>query len=109
MAKDRHVTKSAAAAAAGGKPRIPLPSIPPGTMPPNYDPTGPGEQMDVVTSKDGWSEYTLDDGSILRLKATLVDAKRAVGQYSSDGNPLYLLQYTVINQLISPEKLRKKD
>jgi len=62
----------------------------------------------VVASKDGWSEYTLDDGSTIRLKALLLDTKRAIGQYSPDGNPLYIFQFAVVNQVIAPENLRKK-
>ena len=108
MTKNRHRRKPSAAPAAPAKPNVALPPVPLGTVPPNFNPNGPGEQMDVVSSRDGWSEYTLDDGAVLRLKAALLDAKKAVGQYSADGNPLYLLQWTVINQVIVPEKLRKK-
>ena len=103
------MSKKPARAAPPAKPRLPLPPVPPGALPPNYDPKGPGEQMDVVASKDGWSEYTLDDGTVLRLKAALLDAKRAVGQYGPDGNPLYIFQFTIVNQLFAPEHLRRKD
>jgi hypothetical protein len=89
-------------------PTFPLPAVPPSTVPPDYNAEGAAEQRDVVASKDGWSEFTLDDGSTIRLKAQLLDAKRAVGQYSPDGNPLYLLQFAVVNQLLAPNNLRKK-
>jgi hypothetical protein len=75
---------------------------------PRYDPTGKMEQRDVVGSKDGWSEYTLDDGSIIRTKAVILDVKRAVNQYSFDGNPLYILQCAFVNQVRAPDLLRKK-
>lgn len=108
MAKNRHGAKPAPGIAPSGKPHIPLPPVPAGTMPPNFDPKGPGEQMDVVASRDGWSEYTLDDGTKVRLKASLIDVKKAISQYSQDGNPIYFFQFTVINQVIVPDNLRKK-
>jgi hypothetical protein len=95
----------------GTKPPAPdlsLPAVNPASVPADYNPQGKAEQRDVVASKDGWSEYTLDDGTVLRLKAALLDAKRAVNQYGPDGNPLYVFQFTVINQLIAPKNLRKK-
>jgi hypothetical protein len=87
---------------------LPLPPVAPGSVPQDYNPQGVAEQRDVVASKDGWSEFTLSDGSVIRLKASLLDAKRAVGQYGSDGNPLYILQFALVNQLIAPPNLRKK-
>lgn len=89
-------------------PALPLPALAPGSVPQDYNPQGTAEQRDVVASKDGWSEFTLSDGSVLRLKASLLDAKRAVDQYGPDGNPLYLFQFAIINQLIAPPNLRKK-
>jgi hypothetical protein len=104
MAKEKIVSKRAVAT----KPKVPLPPVPPGSVPQDFNPKGPGEQMDVVSAKDGWSEYTLDDGTVLRLKAALLDAKKAVGQYGTDGNPLYLFQFTIVNQVLVPPHLRKK-
>jgi hypothetical protein len=105
MAKNKHERRSPPQP---DIPSLPLPPVPPGLVPANYNPQGVAEQRNVVASKDGWSEFTLDDGSVLRLKAALLDAKRAVGQYSEDGNPLYILQFAVINQLVAPPDLRKK-
>jgi hypothetical protein len=81
-----------------------------GTMrvPLGYDPRGKMEPRDVVAAKDGWSEYTLTDGSVIRLKAMLVDAKRAVDQYGDDGNPTYVFQFVVANQVIAPDNLKKQ-
>jgi hypothetical protein len=73
-----------------------------------YNPAGPMEQRDIVSSKDGWSEYTLNDGSVIRLKSVLVDVKRAIDQYGPDGNPIYVLQTTFINNLNAPQELKRK-
>jgi hypothetical protein len=98
------------------KPRNqPIPAPIPGHVAPSasqfpfgYNPTGAMEQRDIVSSKDGWSEYTLNDGSVIRLKSVLVDVKRAIDQYGPDGNPIYVLQTTFINNLTAPETLKKK-
>src|SRR5665213_972279 len=73
-----------------------------------YDPAGPMEPRDVVSSKEGWSEYTLEDGSVIRAKAVVLSAKKAVGQFNADGEPVYVLQLTLINQVKAPELLMKK-
>lgn len=108
MAKSKQRRRPRPASAPALVPQVALPPIPPGTSPPGYNPLGAGEQRDVVASKDGWSEYTLNDGTIIRLKAALLDTKRAVNQYTPDGNPLYIYQFTVINQVIAPAQLRIK-
>jgi len=66
------------------------------------------EPRDVVGSKDGWSEYTLDDESVIRVKAAVLDVKRAVDQYGPDGNPLYIFQFAVVTQVKAPDKLKKQ-
>lgn len=73
-----------------------------------YDPTGKQEPVDIEGSKEGWSEYTLADGTIIRVKAVLLDAKRAVGQYDPSGEPIYVIQTALVNQVKSPDGLKKK-
>jgi hypothetical protein len=74
-----------------------------------YDPKGPTEPVDIVSSKEGWSEYTLEDGSVIRAKGVLLDVKKLVGQYNQDGEPIYVLQLTLVNQARVPDQLKKKD
>jgi hypothetical protein len=74
-----------------------------------YDPKGKMEPVDVISSKEGWSEFTLSDGSVIRLKAVLLEVKKAVGQYTPDGDPIYIMQSAQVNQVKAPENLRKKD
>jgi hypothetical protein len=73
-----------------------------------YDPKGPKEPVDIVSSKDGWSEFQLADGTLVRAKATLLDVKKMVGQFNADGDPVYELQLTMINQARVPDALKKK-
>lgn len=72
-----------------------------------YDPAAQIIPMDVDLSKTGWSEFTLADGSVVRLKGVLIDAKKAVDQYAPDGKPIYILQMTLVNDLVVPEHLMK--
>ena len=72
-----------------------------------YDPKGPTEPIDIVSSKDGWSEFTLADDTVIRAKAAVLDVKKMVGQYNADGEPIYILQLTMINQARVPDKLKK--
>jgi hypothetical protein len=73
-----------------------------------YDPNGPAEPVDVVSSKEGWSEYTLTDGTVIRAKAVILDVKKLTNQYAADGEPIYMLQLTFINQTKAPDHLKKK-
>lgn len=73
-----------------------------------YDPKGPSQPIDILSSKDGWSEYTLADGTVIRTKCALLDVKQMVGQYNAEGEPIYVLQMTMINQAKVPDQLKKK-
>jgi mRNA-degrading endonuclease YafQ of YafQ-DinJ toxin-antitoxin module len=89
------------------------PPLPPASSPTaqiqlGYDPKGPTEPVDIVSSKDGWSEFTLTDGTVVRAKAALLDVKKMVGQYNADGEPIYVLQMTMVNQTRIPDGLKKK-
>lgn len=73
-----------------------------------FDPAGKTEPVDVVNAKDGWSEYTLADGTVMRAKAALLDVKRAVGQYDPNGDPVYVLQAAIVTQINAPDELKRK-
>jgi hypothetical protein len=73
-----------------------------------YDPLGPKEPVDIVSSKDGWSEFQLADGTVIRSKAVVLDVKKMTGQFNQDGEPIYELQLTMINQTRAPAELKKK-
>ena len=77
-------------------------------VPLGYDPDGLMEARDVIASKDGWSEYTLEDGTTLRIKAALLDVKRAVDQFANDGNPIYVYQCAIVHRVMAPDKLKKQ-
>lgn len=91
--------------------KVPASAFPPSVFP--FGIMGPPpapvqiEQRAVVSAKDGWSEYTLDDGTTLRIKAVIVDVKRAKNQHTPEGDPLYLMQIATITETRAPKKLRR--
>jgi hypothetical protein len=91
-------------------------AVPPGALPPNlavlalgYDPTKPLEQRHITGVKEGWSEYSLDDGTVLMVKQAVVDVKRAKGQWNPQGEPVYIIQAaTLVSVKRVPKRLMRK-
>jgi hypothetical protein len=92
-----------------GAPQVPPMTGMPGTQfQLGYDPKGRREPIDIISSKDGWSEFTLSDGTVLRAKAVVLDVKRMVGQFNQEGEPIYEMQLTLVSQARVPEHSKKK-
>jgi hypothetical protein len=71
---------------------------------------GEGVQVQVEESTERWSEFTLEDGTVIRAKASIASCVRVDGQYDPLGNPLYLTNFQPILTIVSvPESLRKKE
>ena len=75
-------------------------------------PTSPqrdGSEVMVGESSEKWSEFTLEDGSVIRVKTSVVSAIRIDGEFDQDGNPAYALkmqpQVAIINV---PDRLKRK-
>ena len=47
------------------------------------------------------------DGAIIRSKRVILDVKKMIGQYDADGDPIYILQLTIVNKVRVPDKLKK--
>jgi hypothetical protein len=60
-------------------------------IPPDTAPTD-GWDVPIVESIDRWSELTLEDGSILRVKPIIGGVVRVPGRFDTDGNPVYVLR-----------------
>jgi hypothetical protein len=68
-----------------------------------------GYEVPVSESSEKWSEFILEDGTIIRAKVALVSAIRVEGEYDPVGNPVYQMNAApVIGIVFSDEKLRKK-
>jgi hypothetical protein len=51
-----------------------------------------GTLVEVIESKEPWSEYTLKDGTKIRLKQTLVNVIRLDDKKNLNGEPVYSIQ-----------------
>jgi len=51
-----------------------------------------GTIMEVTDSKEPWSEYTLEDGTRIRIKHTLVNVSRLESKTAPNGDPIYSIQ-----------------
>jgi hypothetical protein len=68
-----------------------------------------GYEVPVRESTERWSEITLEDGTVLRVKPVVVGAVRLEGQYDPEGNPLYALKQgqNAASVYSCPDHLRK--
>lgn len=70
---------------------------------------GEGTEVPVEESNERWSEFTLQDGTIMRGKFTMASAIRVDGQFDVQGNPLYLVNMSPVFAIVSvAEEFRKK-
>jgi hypothetical protein len=53
-----------------------------------------GYDVPVLESTERWTEIKLEDGSVLRLKPSIVSAVRLPEQWDPHGNPMYALMTT---------------
>ena len=76
-------------------------------------PTSPvkeGVEVGVAESVEKWTEVTLGDGTVARLKASILGAVRIDGEYDPNGNPAYAMQIqATVTVVSSPEVLRKPE
>jgi len=84
----------------------PLPS--PADLPglPGVKP-GPLDMVEIVKSEEGWSKFTLKDRTILRVKPTVIDVRRARGQFTVDGDPVYIVKTGILISTVAPGRLKK--
>jgi len=63
----------------------------------------------VAESTEKFSEYTLEDGTVLKGKLVVLSAARLEGQYDQDGNPSYQIKAQQLLIVVSaPDELKKK-
>ena len=61
--------------------------------------------VDFKTEKEVWNEYVLEDGSVLKFK-TIVSSIIRTEDYSSTGDPIYLIRSTNISRVKVPEEMK---
>jgi hypothetical protein len=51
--------------------------------------TAQAVEVPVDSSNEKWSEFSLSDGTTLRIKINLITVMRAEGEYAPGGGPIY--------------------
>jgi len=68
-----------------------------------------GFEVPVEESTERWSEYKLEDGSILRVKINIITVTRIPEMWDNQGHPFYSINAAPLMAIVeSPERLRKK-
>jgi hypothetical protein len=65
-------------------------------------------EVDVIEETTPWSIVKLEDGSTLRFKNPVIKAFRVIGEFSPEGDPVYLMKQGALMDISSPDSLRKK-
>jgi hypothetical protein len=66
-----------------------------------------GTEVQVIESVDRWSDITLEDGTVLRIKPVPVSVARIEGHYDTVGNPMYAVQAQQVMSVSAPDHLRQ--
>ncbi|EAY57587.1 MAG: protein of unknown function [Leptospirillum rubarum] len=67
-----------------------------------------GIPVKVTFSKENWADYTLDDGTTIKLRPIVSDVYRVENEYDMEGNPLYVVKSANMMAVTSPEELKRK-
>jgi hypothetical protein len=68
-----------------------------------------GVEVPIVEAKEQWSEFKLDDGSVIRVKLAVGSIVRVPGRYDVEGNPIYAVKATTVVAIpIVPDHLRQQ-
>ncbi len=76
-------------------------------------PTGPGgplkeaELIEIRQASEHWNECLLGDGTVIKMKTVVSEVWRIIGEYDTDGNPVYFVRSTNVLNVNAPEELRK--
>ena len=66
--------------------------------------------INISSSDDDWSDFTLEDGTVIKIKTILTKVLRATTEKTEIGEPLYILQMTQITTTeVNPELMTGDD
>ena len=68
-----------------------------------------GAEVRFDTVREEWNVYELKDGSTLKAKLVVTGIVRLAGEFTPDGDPVYVIKSTnLVTSVDIPEHLRKK-
>jgi hypothetical protein len=65
--------------------------------------------VSIVSEREFWNTYDLEDGSIVRVKLVAQEILRVEGMWDADGNPVYVVRSTNVTAVDGNENLRRKE
>jgi hypothetical protein len=68
---------------------------------------GPLKSVKVKSSFEHWSDYHLEDGTVISLRPVFLDAGRSK-QFNKEGEPIYVVRHGVFLKTKVPHKLKKQ-
>ena len=67
-----------------------------------------GVDVPITEATERWTELTLADGSVLRVKPNVLSVVRLEGRYDPEGNPMYAVRGQQVMVVASaPDHLRR--
>ena len=66
-----------------------------------------GATVRIEDSTERWSDVSLEDGSILRIKPVVTGVIRLENKYDAAGSPVYVVQSTNVLAVDAPEEVCK--
>jgi len=67
-----------------------------------------GEVVRPSKVEEPWNVYELADGTTLRIKVVVSEIIRLNGEFTPDGDPVYLVKSSNIVSTEAPDKLRRR-
>jgi len=67
-----------------------------------------GVSVHVNQSSEQWSQYFLEDGSVLKVKLVVTKVSRLENAYDAEGNPVYIFQSANVTSVEAPDNLKKR-
>jgi hypothetical protein len=62
----------------------------------------------IKASNETWSEYELEDGTVVRVRPIVLRVSRDETQLNADGEPLYNVKAQILVDAIVPDGLKRK-
>jgi hypothetical protein len=66
-----------------------------------------GEEIEFEAEREGWNIYIVQDGTKLKVKAVVGKIVR-LDAYKPDGEPVYLINSSLVTATDVPDHLKKK-
>jgi hypothetical protein len=69
----------------------------------------PTTEVEVVESREVWSEYRLADGIVLRVKPIMIAISRVEDARGAEGEPVYTMKSTLITDVRAAPRLPRAE